>query len=291
MLTLAQRAEWLFGLGLVAGGLGVARSRNRALMSRWLVWLVAAPVVLAATAVPDGMTALALALVVVAGAEYARLVSHPGAARTAVALGCVAPVAAVALDARAAAVAPFALVVAAPAFPWLLTRLRGARPVVVPAALGAGLVGLPLAALSVLPQRWVLPAMAAVSFGDVAGYLAGHRFGRRGWLGRPISPWSPNKTVAGLLGSLAVGTAVLSWFGTWWLIPLVPVAGVVGDLRESRLKRMVGVKDAGTWLPGFGGLLDRIDSVLGAMVGVAATYCVGGAALLSALVFAGGSVG
>lgn len=84
---------------------------------------------------------------------------------------------------------------------------------------------------------------------------------------------SPNKTWSGVTGSLVgayVGFALLSstlnlslGVALTILIPLVvSIAGVLGDLFESQLKRSFEVKDAGTWLPGFGGALDRVDGLL-----------------------------
>jgi phosphatidate cytidylyltransferase len=104
---------------------------------------------------------------------------------------------------------------------------------------------------------------------DVAAFVVGRRFGRT-----PLAPrLSPSKTRAGVAGNLlgaAVGIALFApalvpALGPAFVLALVPIVGlgaVWGDLLESAAKREAGVKDAGTWLPGFGGILDRIDSLL-----------------------------
>jgi phosphatidate cytidylyltransferase len=107
-----------------------------------------------------------------------------------------------------------------------------------------------------LPTAGVL-IFAALGLGcagsDVGAYLVGKRFGHA----RLAPTLSPNKTLAGVVGNF-LGAAI----GLALLVPLVAVGSVWGDLFESAVKREVGVKDAGAWLPGFGGLLDRIDSLL-----------------------------
>ena len=247
---------------LGVGGVLVAASGQRELRRRWCVWVGAAAVLFTATHVPDGMAALALVLAAVAGAELARLIAPAGPARIACALA--------ALTATAAgSLAPTAVLVPAVCAAFLAFRPLVARTAT-PArlALSATLVGLPLAALAALPVAWTLPALMAVSIGDVAAWVGGRTLGRSGPLARGLSPWSPNKTWAGALASVVAGGVVLSVLGPWWLVPVVPAAGIVGDLRESQVKRRAGVKDAGSWLPGFGGLLDRVDSALGALAGV-----------------------
>ncbi len=114
----------------------------------------------------------------------------------------------------------------------------------------------------------LLSLVAAVGLSDTCAFICGKAFGKR-----KMAPHvSPNKTWAGATGNVLgayLGFSVVLLAGP--AVPLavllgLPVliasASIMGDLFESVIKRSVGVKDAGTWLPGFGGILDRIDSLL-----------------------------
>jgi phosphatidate cytidylyltransferase len=101
---------------------------------------------------------------------------------------------------------------------------------------------------------------------DIGAYFTGRSFGRR-----KLAPSiSPGKTVEGLYGGMAAATVLgAAWvFATGLgrgLLPLAPIfaiAAQVGDLFESGMKRRTGVKESGTWLPGHGGILDRLDGLV-----------------------------
>lgn len=127
------------------------------------------------------------------------------------------------------------------------------------------------AALLVHPadgDRRVLLTLASVVLSDTGGYAAGVFFGRH-----PMAPTvSPKKSWEGLVGSLvatAAGGSVLialMFHQPWWHGAIfglaVSAAAVLGDLAESLLKRDLGVKDMSNLLPGHGGLMDRLDSIL-----------------------------
>ena len=158
--------------------------------------------------------------------------------------------------------------------------------------------GLTLIALPTLREQSNGPSLVAfllcvVWVGDTAAYYVGRAWGRH----KMAPSLSPNKTwegaAASVAGSVLVAaalvelaallqqpwnsavlawleraspSAVLSYPDDWWywlgLAVVVNVAGQVGDLAESALKRSAGVKDSGNLLPGHGGVLDRIDALL-----------------------------
>lgn len=117
-------------------------------------------------------------------------------------------------------------------------------------------------------EWWTLAALIMVVFTDVGAYATGLRFGRH-----KLAPViSPGKTWEGFAGSIVVAVALGALLGPlmlhqpWWVGALMglllALAGTTGDLTESLIKRELGIKDSSRWLPGHGGFLDRLDSIL-----------------------------
>jgi phosphatidate cytidylyltransferase len=128
---------------------------------------------------------------------------------------------------------------------------------------------------------WGIGALAVwvivVKMGDTGAYTVGRLIGRH----KMAPAISPGKTIEGAFGAV-VFSCLGAWAGFHWLRPamrpesalsgpwwgwivfglLVGLSGMAGDLAESLLKRDVGVKDSSTWMPGFGGVLDILDSLL-----------------------------
>jgi phosphatidate cytidylyltransferase len=142
-------------------------------------------------------------------------------------------------------------------------------------------VGVMLSFAVQLRTRWGLGAVASwlitVKAGDIGAFTLGRTLGRH-----KIAPLlSPNKTAEGTLGAVLF-SCLASWATFTWLTPalsagsvptgpswgwlpfglLMGGGGLMGDLAESLLKRDVGCKDSSRWLPGFGGVLDIVDSLL-----------------------------
>ncbi|HUT10883.1 MAG TPA: phosphatidate cytidylyltransferase [Thermoguttaceae bacterium] len=132
-----------------------------------------------------------------------------------------------------------------------------------------------------LRMLWGVGALASLvivtKMGDTGAYTIGRLFGRH----KMAPVLSPGKTIEGAVGAL-VFACLASWATFTWLLPvfgepgrqggtccgwipfglLVGTAGMLGDLAESLLKRDVGCKDSSRWMPGFGGVLDLLDSIL-----------------------------
>lgn len=117
--------------------------------------------------------------------------------------------------------------------------------------------------------QWLFLMMFIVMSGDSAAYYLGCRFGRR----KLYPAVSPNKSIEGAIGGLSGSLAGALIFravffpeiGVMHCIAAAVAVGIIGqlgDLFESLLKRSFGVKDSGTIIPGHGGVLDRLDSVL-----------------------------
>ena len=134
-------------------------------------------------------------------------------------------------------------------------------------------IGLPLGALVAIDlvagREAVLVLMGTVAVSDTAQYYSGRTFGRRQLAPRR----SPKKTIEGAVGGFVVAPAVLIVAGNAWLPGLDPLrlgllgvllvlAGIIGDLFESMLKRAADMKDSSHLIPGHGGVLDRIDALL-----------------------------
>lgn len=151
---------------------------------------------------------------------------------------------------------------------WLQRRWRGEHAFV-RAAVGVVLLLPTWAALLYLHARGpgvLLGVLALVWIADTAAYFTGRRFGRHK-LAPSISPGKTIEGVAGALLALMIYAGILSMVAHLPLLPLLIAVSallylaVLGDLFESWIKRVAGMKDSGKLLPGHGGVLDRIDAL------------------------------
>jgi phosphatidate cytidylyltransferase len=227
-------------------------------------------VVVGAVEIWLGGTAFAALVVVLTAVMVWELAAMTASARvrTPVTVGVAAGVALMlALVLRSEIAALFLMV---PTLMLVLTPRRDRR------LAGAYALGIMLAGYGLVDLRQaggstaILWLVAVVVASDVAGYFAGRMIGGpKFWPAiSPKKTWSG--TVAGWIGAALVGLAFVSSVGaSWLLVPvsaLVGFAGQMGDIAESWVKRRSGVKDASNLIPGHGGVLDRFDALIGAVV-------------------------
>jgi len=280
-LFLPTLLRWAILFGVALAVLLLLRRRagaaaDPALLLRWRTWAFIAPIYLFGVlggVVPTAL--LVMALTVQGLREYAQLVDlSPAYRRMLLVMGlAVAPVAAVSVEGTYL-LAPLLLIVAT-LQPLVFGAATGGVRQLAFAALGWGYIAWFLGHVLLLRQHLpggpgILLAMGlAVALSDVGAFVVGKALGRH-----KLTPrLSPNKTLEGVIGNFAgaaIGLYIMAFAVPADLrvfvmlgLPLLVGAGALwGDLVESALKREFGVKDAGGWLPGFGGILDRIDSLL-----------------------------
>lgn len=165
-------------------------------------------------------------------------------------------------------------------FVFFLYNMTGARDLKEAAfdiafkAFGIIYIAIPLSYLVLLRnlvsgQWWILFVLVIIWANDTAAYFTGKTMGRHS-----LCPSiSPKKTVEGAIGGLLGGLLAAFFFNRYLMMGLgaggvlalsivLGIVGIIGDLSESLLKRSAGVKDSGSLIPGHGGILDRIDSLL-----------------------------
>lgn len=172
------------------------------------------------------------------------------------------------------------------AMAWQLTHRQGSPvaswALTVTGGLYLGLCGASLIKLRALPPDglwWTLTVVASIMIADTGAFFIGRMWGRR----KMAPTLSPRKTWEGYAAGILVGTAAAALLPMVWRLWAGPQSGLsvgrslllgliiavvapVGDLGVSMIKRYVGAKDSGNVIPGHGGALDRVDSILWAAV-------------------------
>lgn len=138
------------------------------------------------------------------------------------------------------------------------------------------MIGLPFALMNMIAARnqWLMLAMFVIVWiNDSGAYCVGSMMAKRKGGNHKMAPKvSPGKSWEGLVGGLVcamiTGGVFSIWVEQWsmyqWILMglLIGISATLGDLTESQMKRTIGVKDSGRFMPGHGGVLDRFDSML-----------------------------
>ena len=275
----------LVGAGIVLVSLRLAGRNVESPLRTYRGWLVMIPIVLGTLFLGREATILGVTLLAAIGfKEFARATGlyadwwMTGTVYLAiVALGVVS----LAPDPRLGSPGWYGFFMALPVFvissilliPVVRNRARGELQKVALAILGFIYFGWMFMHLGFLANTgnaygYLLFLVFAVEVNDVAAYTFGRIFGKR----KLRDHISPNKTLAGSIGAIAVSMALpwLLWFSFPHFSPallvltglIVGVGGQLGDLVISFIKRDIGIKDMGTTIQGHGGILDRVDSMI-----------------------------
>jgi phosphatidate cytidylyltransferase len=279
-LSTAYRLGTLLGSGLfvilIRGRGRLQDPGDAVLFKRWRTWLAIAPTYVLAILGGHVTTAILLALISFqATKEYAALVRLPPKYRLVLLTFGLIPAPVALLEITGFYFLPPLVLVMATLQPLVFGDVRhGVRHL---AFAVVGWAYIPwLLAHAILIERWVTDGSGilialgtAVACSDVGAFVVGTSFGRHKMAPRV----SPNKTYEGAVGNLlgaCLGLALMHFalpdeihrLAIVTLPVLIALGAIWGDLVESFIKRQFGVKDAGAWLPGFGGLLDRVDSFI-----------------------------
>ena len=282
---LAIVAGLLLSAGIVLGLLRLAGKDVGSPLSTYRGWLVMIPIVMATLFVGREATIVGVTILAAIGfREFARATGLyedwwlAGIVYVAIfALGAISLVA----DPRLGKPGWYGMFMALPVFvialillvPVARNRAKGALQQVALAILGFIYFGWMFMHLGFLANTanaygYLLFLIFAVEVNDVAAYTFGRLFGKR----KLRENISPNKTLAGSIGAIAVSLALpwLLWFSFPHFSPalliltglIVGIGGQLGDLVISYIKRDIGIKDMGTTIRGHGGILDRVDSMI-----------------------------
>jgi phosphatidate cytidylyltransferase len=239
-------------------------SSNYTIISRWITWCAVAVLTCGAQLIGvPGAVALAILVGVLCSVEFGKLVGLRAVDLGLLLIACVTlPVLAAVGSEWLSAHLPYILIAGA-----MLPLLSGdlASSAKRSACTAFGILWLAWASSQMVPVHAHLTLVVlVVAVTDVASWAAGKSLGRLPLLRARPFVVSPNKTLAGLLGGALAAALSLALLGSFsiLLFLIFAIGAPLGDVLASAFKRSAGVKDTGVWLPGFGGLLDRADSLL-----------------------------